>query len=157
MKRFVFVSAIALFALLQAGCGRHNQRVECQRGAAHARPTQPVRQGAERQPHHERSGRVAGEQGTDVGITERQLQWLLERGRWHAVRPGVYAVGGVPVTKHMTLLAACLAAGSDAVASHRAAAWTWGYDPFDSCPLEVGLHCSSHRRAGSPSPCNCRY
>src|SRR5436190_5416615 len=72
-----------------------------------------------------------------LGISERQLQWLLERARWQPVRPGVYAVGGVPVTKHMTLLAACLAAGSEALASHRAAAWTWRYDPFDSCPLEI--------------------
>ena len=42
------------------------------------------------------------------------------------VYDGVYRIGGAPETWRGDLLAACLAAGSDALASHRSAAALWG-------------------------------
>src|SRR3954469_14472274 len=84
--------------------------------------------------HH---GLISRPQATELGVTDKQMQTLLETGRWRAVRPGVYAVGGIPVTTHMTLLAACLAAGADAVASHRAAAWLWAFEGFSTTPTEL--------------------
>jgi hypothetical protein len=62
----------------------------------------------------------------------------VTRGRWHRIHAGVFVVNGAPVTHAQRLTAACLAVGPDATASHRAAAWVWGYDGFDRPgPLEV--------------------
>src|SRR3954470_18744918 len=91
-------------------------------------------------------GLISRPHATMLGVTEKQLQHLLQLGRWRAVRPGVYAVGGIPVTTHMTLLAAGLAAGADAVASHRAAAWLWGFEGFSTAPTELTV--ASNRGPG---------
>ena len=46
-------------------------------------------------------------------------------GRWILVYDGVYRMGGAPKTWRGDLLAACLAAGPSALASHRSAAALW--------------------------------
>lgn len=58
--------------------------------------------------------------------TRRQVDRLLARGRLIPVRRGVYRCAGVPESWELSVLAAVLAAGQDAVASFRTAACLWG-------------------------------
>lgn len=64
-------------------------------------------------------------QAVAAGLTRRQIEGGARRGRWERVHRAVYRCAGVPVTDEQRLLAAVLAAGPQAVASHRAAAWVW--------------------------------
>jgi hypothetical protein len=52
----------------------------------------------------------------------------LATGRWRAAGPGVYRIAGTPVTWRSHLLAAVLAGGPGAVASHRSAGALHGLD-----------------------------
>lgn len=52
-------------------------------------------------------------------------------GRYMILHPGVFAFAGAPASRERALLAACLAAGKGAVASHRSAARIWGLVDFD--------------------------
>jgi very-short-patch-repair endonuclease len=61
-----------------------------------------------------------------IGATAKNVTAKLKRGEWQVVFRGVYRDGASPGTARQTLLAACLASGPDAVASHRSAAWLWG-------------------------------
>lgn len=65
-------------------------------------------------------------QALALGFTAKQVDGGARSGRWARVHRGVYRMPGVPASPHQSLLAAVLAAGPDAVASHRAAAWLWG-------------------------------
>lgn len=49
----------------------------------------------------------------------------LAAGRWTAVHDGVYRLVGTPLSLRGRMLAACLAAGDEALASHRSAAELW--------------------------------
>jgi very-short-patch-repair endonuclease len=51
-------------------------------------------------------------------------RWL-ESTRLEALHPGVYRFTGTPPVPEQAILAAVLAGGSGALASHRAAAWLW--------------------------------
>ncbi len=66
-------------------------------------------------------------------------------GRWILVYDGVYRMGGAPKTWRGDLLAACLAAGPDALASHRSAAALWSL-PSGRTDL-IELMCSRWRRS----------
>ena len=70
-------------------------------------------------------------QAVRIGTTEDAIRTRLARGSWRQLHSGVYVVGGAPDTPEQRLTAACLAAGPDAVASHRAGAWVWGFDGFE--------------------------
>ncbi|HVF13689.1 MAG TPA: hypothetical protein VM942_03765 [Acidimicrobiales bacterium] len=61
-----------------------------------------------------------------VHLTRKQLESWLATGRLVTVRWGVYRFAGVPPTRWQPLRAALLAAGPDALASHRSAAEVWG-------------------------------
>ena len=63
-----------------------------------------------------------------------------------AVHRGVYRLSGVPVTDEQRLLAAVLAAGLGALASHRSAAWLWGILPTHALPIEPEITIPSPRR-----------
>ncbi|MCJ7672410.1 MAG: endonuclease domain-containing protein [Acidimicrobiia bacterium] len=54
-----------------------------------------------------------------------------------ALVPGVFLVAGAPWTWHAAILAATLAAGPDACASHRAAAAVFGFPGFARRELEI--------------------
>ena len=69
---------------------------------------------------------VTRAQAEEHGLTRIAIRERLHAGRFKAVHPGVYVVGGAPDTWHQRMLGACLAAGGLAVASHRAAARLWG-------------------------------
>jgi hypothetical protein len=62
-----------------------------------------------------------------AGLASRHaIDRLVRAGVLDRVHRGVYRIAGHPVTYAQRVLAACLAAGPDAVASHLSAAWIWG-------------------------------
>src|SRR5438094_10397684 len=75
---------------------------------------------------------VAAAGGTDDIAKERV--WAMQ---WQRLQRGVYLVGAARPTWEQRMLAACLAAGPDAVASHRAAAALWRLDGIRLGPLEI--------------------
>lgn len=60
------------------------------------------------------------------GITDHEIIGRLARGSLRLIHPGVYATFGTPLDYRARALAACLAAGPGAVASHRTALSMWG-------------------------------
>ena len=64
-------------------------------------------------------------QAAEAGLSQKQVVTGVRLGRWDRVHRGVYRMGGVPVGDAQRLLAAVLAVGPEAVASHGAAAWVW--------------------------------
>src|SRR5688572_24198920 len=72
-------------------------------------------------------GVVTRRQALAHGMPAHRIDHLLKVGRWERAHPGVYRLFGSSATWHQRLLAACLAAGDPAVASHRAAASLWGF------------------------------
>ena len=70
------------------------------------------------------------------GITPDQLRARLDRGSLVRLDAGVYRTIGTRRSWEQAVLAACLAAGPQALASHRAAAVLWGLiDP--PTPVEI--------------------
>lgn len=65
---------------------------------------------------------------------KRRAAWVA-RGWIEPVQPRVWRLAGSPVTLEQRLLAAVLAAGPGAAASHRAAAWLW--DLVADAPVEI--------------------
>lgn len=61
-----------------------------------------------------------------AGVTASTLQRWLKAGRLQVAHPGVYRLAGAPVTWAQQVLAAVLASGVRAAASHRSAARLWG-------------------------------
>lgn len=80
-------------------------------------------------------GLVSRSQAQAGGLSSSALQRRVDSGRYVRVQAGVYRVGGAPESWHQRVLAACLASGADAVASHRTAARFWGL--HDSEVIEV--------------------
>ncbi len=92
------------------------------------------------------------------GVTPDQLRARLDRGSLVRLDAGVYRTMGARQTWEQALLAACLAAGPEALASHRAAAVLWGLIdppapteivvPYEQCPTPAGavLHRSTDLR-----------
>ena len=70
-------------------------------------------------------GLVTRRQLLELGASLGQLQRWLESGRLEVVHPGVYRLAGSPRTWEQSLMAAVLAAGEEAAASHRSAARLW--------------------------------
>lgn len=70
---------------------------------------------------------ITRRQALVVGMTARQLNARVAAGLFVAVHRGVYRVAAAPTTPEQALLAACLAAGASAVASHRSAAVLWSF------------------------------
>jgi len=63
-----------------------------------------------------------------AGGTDKYIAACLERRRWQQLQDGVYLTGSSPPTWLQRQLAACLAAGPNAVGSHRAAVAVWWLD-----------------------------
>ncbi len=90
-----------------------------------------------------------------AGVALTELEWRLKRGSLIPLEHGVYRIGGAVRTWHQSMAAACLAAGPEAVASHRAAVRLWGLGypnaslelsvPYSQCPKPraVKLHRST--------------
>ncbi len=73
-------------------------------------------------------GLLTYEQALTAGMSAEAVQRRMRTGRWEHRHEEVYRVAGVPSSWHQDVLAACLAAGPDAVVSHRSAARLWGFD-----------------------------
>jgi hypothetical protein len=67
-------------------------------------------------------GLFTTEQARQAGVTQRQLRVRLDQGRYRRVRRGVLAVAAVPPSWEQAVLAAVLAGGEGALASHSTAA-----------------------------------
>jgi hypothetical protein len=71
-------------------------------------------------------GVAARSQLLDVGVSSKQVGYLLQVGRLERVFQSVYRVAGVPTSWEQELLAACWAGGvRGGFVSHRAAAQLW--------------------------------
>lgn len=81
-------------------------------------------------------GLITCEQAREVGASDAWLRWAVSTGRLIRIRRGVYAIAGV-VPDHQPLMAACLAAGSTAAASHLAAAALWGAEQVLRTHVEI--------------------
>ena len=62
----------------------------------------------------------------ELGLTEKELEYRIARGRLEHHSRIVYRIAGAPKTWRGDLLAACWAGGLRAAASHRSAAELWG-------------------------------
>lgn len=69
---------------------------------------------------------ITRDQALRLGVTPTQIQHRLATGRWVLAHPGVYRMAAAPRDHRQRLLAACLAAGPLAAASHQSGAWLWG-------------------------------
>lgn len=86
-------------------------------------------------------------QALDAGMSERQIDDWLNRGRLEVVHPLVYRFAGAPVTWEHRALAAVLAAGPVAFASHATAAAIWGLIPPNAnAPIEIVVASSDFAR-----------
>ncbi|MGH9268026.1 MAG: type IV toxin-antitoxin system AbiEi family antitoxin domain-containing protein [Acidimicrobiales bacterium] len=82
------------------------------------------------------AGLVTFQQALGAGLSPKAIKVRIARGRWSPVRRKVYTINGVPPTWEQAVVAACLAAGNGAVASHGTAARVWGLPMGD----EPGIH-----------------
>jgi very-short-patch-repair endonuclease len=81
-------------------------------------------------------GVVAAKQILASGGSWDWIRWAVRDGRLHRLRHGVYAIRGAAST-YQDLMAACLAAGPSAGASHLAAAEVWGAEQIKRGLLEL--------------------
>lgn len=74
---------------------------------------------------------ITRQQATDFGVSRRAIEHRLAMGRLLRMHAGVYRLNGQAGSWHQTLMAAVLAAGSGAAASHRGAAFLHGLKGID--------------------------
>jgi very-short-patch-repair endonuclease len=81
---------------------------------------------------------VTVEQARMHGFTEEAIRHRVETGRWRRMRHAVYLVNGAPESWEQAALAAVLASGPEAVASHVTAGVIWGFpNVFHEVTFEV--------------------
>lgn len=85
-------------------------------------------------------GAVTRAQLREAGLTDRSVSRRVASGRLHRLHQGVYRVGPL-VAPYVREMAAVLACGAGARASHRSAAWLLevGPRPGDASPVEVAV------------------
>jgi hypothetical protein len=76
-------------------------------------------------------------QARATGMTDDQVDERIQQGRWVVVRRGVLQIMGAPLTEEQAVMAACLAAGPSAAASHLTAARLWRLRLPDPEQIEV--------------------
>jgi len=89
-------------------------------------------------------GLITFEQLVAAGVTASALRRLVGNGVLVPVRRGVYRVSGAPISWPQSVLAAVLAAGEGAVASHITAGALWELKPIRDGG--EGLHLTAPRR-----------
>lgn len=82
---------------------------------------------------------ITAAQAQALGASRQRLGNLVRRGVWERIDHGVYGPSGVPLTWRRRLMAAVLAAGTGALASHRSAASLHGVGGLDDPPLEISV------------------
>ena len=83
----------------------------------------------------------------ELGYSHGAIGRAAAAGRIHRLHRGVYAIGHSSVSRHGICLAAVLACGDQAVASHQSAAWLWGLSPRFASPPHVTTPRRGHIRA----------
>lgn len=72
-------------------------------------------------------GVISRQQALEAGLSGRAIDRRLASGLWARIFKGTYRLVGIPCTVEQTYSAACLAAGEDALVSHRSAATLFGF------------------------------
>jgi very-short-patch-repair endonuclease len=78
-----------------------------------------------------------GTQAVRAGVTRRMLRVRVARGQLTLVGPDTYLVAGAPMTWEAKVQSLLIAAGDDALVSHRAAAALWGIEGFTKGTPEI--------------------
>jgi hypothetical protein len=91
-------------------------------------------------------GVIDRRQAMDLGMSRAQVDGRLRAGRWLAVHRCVYARAVPALDWRGRLLAACLAAGPGALASHSSAASVWGLLPRPAVFPTVTVPAARHPR-----------
>lgn len=92
-----------------------------------------------------------------LGATDNEIGWRLKSGRIEPLHPGVYYLNATPATWKTDVLGGVMAAGPEAVASHRCAGVLWGLDavhgrlieltvPYEDSPVPGGVVLHRTRR-----------
>lgn len=92
---------------------------------------------------HARLGVVSRPRLLSLGISDEQILGRVEHGSLRSIHPGVYATFGRSLDYPARTLAACLAAGTGAVASHRTALSMWGLLDGEQ-PIDITAPRQSH-------------
>lgn len=82
-------------------------------------------------------GLLSFDQARALGLAGHQIKERVEGGRWQRIHVGVFRIRGAPTSYPQRLLAACLAIGPEAAASHRAAATLHDLLTYREPPVEV--------------------
>jgi predicted transcriptional regulator of viral defense system len=91
-------------------------------------------------------GVVAHSQLLALGFSPEAIQRRVRGGLLHRLYRGVYAVGHLRLSRHGWIMAAVLASGPGAVASHRTAAWLWDLLPQRGSDVWVTVPASSRAK-----------
>lgn len=106
--------------------------------------------GDERESLEERAeaqyGRFTLPQALASGMNRTTLYRRTRLGRYALEHPGVFRFAGLPESWEGSVLAACLAAGQNAVASHRSAARLWGLTDHSDDTIEITVADPRHPR-----------
>lgn len=82
-------------------------------------------------------GLVDRETARTIGASGHEIRGRLALGRIEELQPGVYYLNCTPATWRTQILAAVMAAGPDAVASHRTAALLHGLEGIHGRPIDI--------------------
>jgi predicted transcriptional regulator of viral defense system len=91
-------------------------------------------------------GRFTLTQALASGMNRTTLYRRTRLGRYALEHSGVFRFAGLPESWEGSVLAACLAAGQDAVASHRSAARLWGLTDHSDDTVEITVPDPRHPR-----------
>lgn len=85
-------------------------------------------------------------QAVASGMNRTTIYRRTRLGRYVLEHPGVFSFPGIPRTWERSVLAACLAAGDEAVASHRTAARIWHLGDQSDDTVEITVPVPRHPR-----------
>jgi hypothetical protein len=82
-------------------------------------------------------GLLSRAQAFDVGLSRRQVSWLLARGSWIRELPSVYRAAAAPKSWQQPMMAACLWAKGSGAIFGRSAAAVWELDGYWRARVEL--------------------
>jgi very-short-patch-repair endonuclease len=83
-------------------------------------------------------------QAKHAGLSTKQIRSRRTRGLWVELYPGVWRLGGTPVTERLRRRAALIFGGGDALLARRTAAQLWGFDGVAERRTEILLPYQRH-------------
>jgi very-short-patch-repair endonuclease len=93
----------------------------------------------------EQYGAFHHDQAIAVGFTPAEIRYRIRAGYWVVLHRAVYAIAGAPPSRERDTVAAILAAGNGAVASHTTAAFFLGLVEVDADDVHVSVKHATHR------------